>query len=63
MLGNLERSIKVQPRHVVVVMLWPENADLAQARGFYPPPPGVSQTLGMEVSGVVTALGSGAKKE
>jgi hypothetical protein len=28
MLGNLERSIKMQPRHVVVVMLWPENADM-----------------------------------
>jgi SAM-dependent methyltransferase len=28
MLGNLERSIRMHPRHVVVVMLWPENADL-----------------------------------
>jgi hypothetical protein len=28
MLGNLGRSIKARPRHVVVVMLWPENADL-----------------------------------
>ena len=37
------------------------HADLAQARGFYPPPPGVSETLGMEVSGVVTALGSGVQ--
>jgi SAM-dependent methyltransferase len=28
MLANLERSIERQPRHVVVVMLWPENAEL-----------------------------------
>jgi NADPH2:quinone reductase len=27
------------------------NADLLQARGKYPPPPGASETLGMEVSG------------
>lgn len=29
------------------------NADLLQARGKYPPPPGASQTLGMEVSGTL----------
>jgi SAM-dependent methyltransferase len=28
MLKNLERSIEREPRHVVVVMLWPENAEL-----------------------------------
>ncbi len=34
MLENLERSMEEHPRHVVVVMLWPENADLvAQMRG------------------------------
>ena len=33
------------------------HADLAQARGGYPPPPGASQTLGMEVSGTVEAVG------
>lgn len=35
------------------------NADLLQARGLYPPPPGASPILGMEVSGVVTELGEG----
>jgi len=29
------------------------NADLLQARGKYPPPPGTAQTLGMEVSGTL----------
>jgi putative PIG3 family NAD(P)H quinone oxidoreductase len=35
------------------------HADMAQAKGFYPPPPGAPETLGMEVSGIVAALGSG----
>jgi len=35
------------------------RADLAQAMGRYPPPPGASETLGMEVSGGIVALGSG----
>jgi putative PIG3 family NAD(P)H quinone oxidoreductase len=34
------------------------RADLLQAAGLYPPPPGASELLGMEVSGVVTELGS-----
>jgi putative PIG3 family NAD(P)H quinone oxidoreductase len=35
------------------------RADLLQAAGNYPPPPGASQTLGLEVSGTVAALGEG----
>jgi NADPH:quinone reductase len=35
------------------------NADLLQARGHYPPPPGASTILGMEVSGTIAALGEG----
>jgi putative PIG3 family NAD(P)H quinone oxidoreductase len=35
------------------------NADLLQARGLYPPPPGASAILGMEVSGVIAELGEG----
>ena len=35
------------------------RADLAQAMGFYPPPPGAPTTLGLEVSGVVQAIGEG----
>src|SRR5262245_15349138 len=33
-------------------------ADLAQRRGNYPPPPGASDILGLECSGVVSAVGS-----
>jgi putative PIG3 family NAD(P)H quinone oxidoreductase len=33
------------------------RADLLQAAGHYPPPPGASELLGMEVSGVVAAVG------
>ena len=35
------------------------RADLHQAHGAYPPPPGAPETLGMEVSGRVAALGDG----
>ncbi|HUO93421.1 MAG TPA: NAD(P)H-quinone oxidoreductase [Rhizomicrobium sp.] len=35
------------------------RADLLQARGLYPPPPGASETLGMEVSGTVSQTGRG----
>lgn len=35
------------------------RADLLQAAGKYPPPPGASETLGMEVSGVVAETGDG----
>ncbi len=34
------------------------RADIAQRQGHYPPPPGVSELLGMEVSGHVTAVGT-----
>jgi putative PIG3 family NAD(P)H quinone oxidoreductase len=35
------------------------RADVLQAAGKYPPPPGASDIIGMEVSGVVAAAGSG----
>lgn len=35
------------------------RADLLQRRGFYPPPPGASEIIGMECSGRVLALGEG----
>ncbi len=35
------------------------RADLLQAAGRYPPPPGASQILGMEVSGTVVEAGNG----
>jgi putative PIG3 family NAD(P)H quinone oxidoreductase len=38
------------------------RADLLQARGAYPPPPGAPQTPGLEVSGQVTAIGAGVTR-
>ncbi|MFJ3385719.1 MULTISPECIES: NAD(P)H-quinone oxidoreductase [unclassified Curtobacterium] len=35
------------------------NADLQQRQGNYPPPPGASDVLGLEVSGTIRALGPG----
>jgi putative PIG3 family NAD(P)H quinone oxidoreductase len=38
------------------------RADLLQRRGAYPPPPGASDIIGMEVAGEVAALGPGAPR-
>ncbi len=38
------------------------RADLAQAMGAYPPPPGAPSTLGLEVSGEVAEVGGGVTK-
>ena len=34
------------------------RADLLQAAGKYPPPPGASEIIGMEVSGIIAHIGS-----
>jgi len=34
------------------------RADLLQAQGAYPPPPGASEILGLEMAGVITAVGN-----
>jgi len=36
------------------------QADTMQRKGFYPPPPGASPIIGLEISGEVVALGKGA---
>lgn len=38
------------------------RADVLQAAGRYPPPPGASEIIGMEVSGIVTEAGSDVTK-
>jgi putative PIG3 family NAD(P)H quinone oxidoreductase len=48
--GNGEVLVKVSAAGV-------NRADLLQAAGLYPPPPGASDVLGMEVSGVIDAVG------
>ncbi|MFC3963924.1 NAD(P)H-quinone oxidoreductase [Nocardia jiangsuensis] len=37
------------------------RADLLQRQGNYPPPPGASETLGLECSGVIAELGDGVR--
>ncbi|GGF18930.1 NAD(P)H-quinone oxidoreductase [Williamsia phyllosphaerae] len=37
------------------------RADLMQRQGLYPPPPGASEILGMEVSGTIAELGDGVE--
>src|SRR6478735_3705450 len=37
------------------------RADLLQQQGFYPPPPGASDVIGMECSGTVVAVGAGVE--
>ena len=38
------------------------RADLLQRRGHYPPPPGASEVLGLEVAGEIVSLGSGTEE-
>ncbi|WP_024801240.1 NAD(P)H-quinone oxidoreductase [Nocardia sp. BMG51109] len=35
------------------------RADVMQRKGFYPPPPGASETIGLECSGVIAEVGTG----
>ena len=37
------------------------RADLMQRQGFYPPPPGASEILGLECSGVIAQVGAGVQ--
>ncbi|MFB0962316.1 MAG: NAD(P)H-quinone oxidoreductase, partial [Pseudomonas sp.] len=43
-----------------VVAAGVNRADLLQAAGLYPPPPGVSDILGLECAGVITEVGAGS---
>jgi putative PIG3 family NAD(P)H quinone oxidoreductase len=54
-------DVSAGDREVVidVVAAGINRADLLQAAGHYPPPPGASTTIGLEVSGRVSALGAG----
>ncbi|HEY5376081.1 MAG TPA: NAD(P)H-quinone oxidoreductase [Polyangiaceae bacterium] len=50
--GNAEIAIEIHASAL-------NRADLLQRRGLYPPPPGTTDILGLECSGVVSALGPG----
>ena len=44
---------------IKVVAAGVNRADLLQRQGHYPPPPGASNTIGLEVSGEVAEIGDG----
>lgn len=44
-----------------VVAAGVNRADLLQRQGFYPPPPGASDIMGLEVSGVIAQTGEGVR--
>lgn len=46
---------------VDVVATAVNRADTLQRQGFYPPPPGASDTIGLECSGRISALGEGVE--
>ncbi len=49
------------PGEVLIRVAWAgvNRPDVVQRQGRYPPPPGASRVLGLEVSGYVVALGEG----
>lgn len=53
-----------QPGEVLVrtVAAGVNRADILQRRGFYPPPKGVTDIIGLEASGVVEAVGDGVTR-
>ncbi|MEM7047801.1 MAG: NAD(P)H-quinone oxidoreductase [Pseudomonadota bacterium] len=54
---------KLRPRHVLVAVYAAgvNRADIMQRNGHYPPPPGASETLGLEIAGRITAIGAGVR--
>jgi len=59
-LGELPEPVPGDGEVVIDVRATALNrADLLQRRGVYPPPPGASNVLGLECSGIVSALGPG----
>lgn len=58
--GELPDPVPAPGEVVVDVVATAVNrADLLQRQGFYPPPPGASDVIGLECSGTVAALGEG----
>lgn len=58
-LGDIERpALRDGEVLIKVAAAGVNHADLIQARGGYPPPPGAPDTLGLEVSGEIVELGT-----
>jgi len=56
-----EPSIKPDEILIHVRAAGVNRADILQRQGFYPPPPGASEIIGLEVAGEVVAVGDSAK--
>ncbi|WP_447554258.1 NAD(P)H-quinone oxidoreductase [Vreelandella sp. EE22] len=54
----------LNPGEVSIRIAWAgvNRADLVQKAGHYPPPPGVTETPGLEVSGVISAVGPNVER-
>jgi putative PIG3 family NAD(P)H quinone oxidoreductase len=58
--GEVPEPVAAPGEVVIEVVASAVNrADLMQRQGFYPPPPGASEILGLECSGRIAALGDG----
>ncbi len=57
---DVDDQAELPADHVAIDVVWTaiNRADLMQRAGVYPPPPGASDILGLEVSGRVSALGA-----
>jgi len=59
-IGEAEKPVPAEGQVLVKVFATSINRpDLVQREGKYPPPPGDSEILGLEVAGVIEALGAG----
>lgn len=60
LIGKADKPTAAAGEVVIAVAAAGVNrADLLQRQGFYPPPPGISEVIGLEVSGRIDSLGSG----
>jgi len=65
--GQLEWSMQPRPVcdvgqiRIRVAAAGLNRADLLQRNGLYPPPPGVTEVLGLECAGVVSEVGAGSR--
>lgn len=63
---NLWQQLVPQPKkHEVLIRVKAagiNRPDLLQRKGLYPPPPGASKTLGLEVAGLIERLGPGVRE-
>jgi len=59
-IGEVERPVPGDGQVLVRVIATTVNRpDLVQREGKYPPPPGDSEILGLEVAGIIEELGAG----